>query len=96
MKVSEITFKNVADYLRLNTGEYTESELQTYLSASVAYVKAYTGLDSTELDHHEDITVAVLILCQDLYDNRSMYAAQSNLNQVVEKILNLHKSSAVT
>lgn len=96
MKVSEIKLSNIADYLKLSSGEYADAELQMYLDASVAYVKAYTGLDDAGLELHEDITVAVLILCQDMYDNRSMYAEKSSLNQLVEKILNLHKNSAAT
>ena len=96
MKVSEITLSNIAGYLKLNDGEFTESELQMYLNASMAYVKAYTGLDAAGLDLHEDITVAVLILCQDMYDNRSMYTEKSSLNQVAEKILSMHKNSAAT
>ena len=95
MKVSEITLSNIADYLKLSNGEYTEAELQTYLNASIAYVKAYTGLDAIGLDEHDDITIAVLILCHDMYDNRSMYTDQSNLNQVVNKILSMHSTSSV-
>ena len=95
MIVSEITINDIADYLKLSIGEYTETELQTYLDASIAYVKAYTGLDATGLDEHEDITIAVLILCQDMHDNRSMYAEQSSLNQVVQKILSMHSTSSV-
>jgi hypothetical protein len=95
MKVSELTINEIAGYLKLNNGEYTETELQTYLDASIAYVKAYTGLDSAGLDVHEDITIAVMILCQDMHDNRSMYAEQSSLNQVVQKILSMHSTSSV-
>jgi len=31
-----------------------------------------------------------MILCQDMYDNRSMYVDKNNLNKVVETILGMH------
>lgn len=96
MKVSEITLSDIAGYLRLNSGEYTSTELQTYLDASIAYVKTYTGLTATALDEYEDITIAVMVLCQDMYDNRSMYAGESNLNQVVGKILSMHTTTSAS
>jgi Phage QLRG family, putative DNA packaging. len=96
MTVSEITVNNVANYLKLNAEDYSPTELQIYLDAAIAYVKAYTGLDITGLDEHEDITVAVLVLCCDMHENRSMYAEQNNLNHVVEKILSMHSATPVS
>ncbi len=97
MKVSEITINDVAFFLKLDGCVYSETQLRICLKASVDYVKAYTGLDDAGLDEYEDITIAVLILCSDMYDNRSVYTEQSsNLNQLVEKILDLHRTSSVS
>ncbi|MCX7771766.1 MAG: head-tail connector protein [Clostridia bacterium] len=90
MKVSQVQVSDVANYLKLNDGEYTEVELSAYLSAAKAYIKAYTGLDDTAMDTHEDITIVVYVLCQDMYDNRSMYVEKGNLNKVVETILGMY------
>ena len=97
MKVSEITINDVAFFIKLDGCAYSETQLRICLKASVDYVKAYTGLDDAGLDGHEDITAAVLMLCQNMHDNRSMYTEQSsNLNQLVEKILDLHRTSSVS
>ena len=93
MRVSEITVKNLADYLRLDYSTLSEEEileLATFLQASQVFIEDYTGLTSSQIDSHETFVIAVFVLVQDMYDNRSYYVDKSNLNQVVEHILNMH------
>lgn len=90
MKLSEIKVTDIADYLRLETGEYKTTELQTILDGSKAFIRSYTGLKDEEIDKHEDMVIVVFILCQDMYDNRSLYIDKNNLNKVVETILGMH------
>ena len=93
MKVSGITVKNLADYLRLDYSTLSEEEileLATFLQASQVFIEDYTGLTSSQIDSHETFVIAVFVLVQDMYDNRSYYVDKSNLNQVVEHILNMH------
>lgn len=90
MKVSEITINNVVEYLRLEDGEYTESELDNLLNVARKFIKSYTGLSEDEIDTHEDFYIVVMVLCQDMYDNRSYYVDKNNLNKVVETILGMH------
>ena len=90
-KVSEISITDVADYLRL--GDITEDEkntLGTLLSVSKEFVKKYTGHTDEELDDYPDFVIVVLILCQDMWDNRCLYVDKSSLNKVVETILGMH------
>ena len=91
-KVSEITPEDIADYLRISRSEIDISlanELGTYLKVAKKYIKDETGLD--DLDEHEDFIIAVYVLCQDMYDNRSFYVDKSNTNKVVETILGRHR-----
>lgn len=93
MIVSEITVKNLADYLKLDFESLTEeekAELSTFLNSAKAFILEYTGLNSEEIDGHETFVIAVYVLVQDMYDNRCYYVDKSNLNQVVEHILNMH------
>lgn len=90
-KVSEITAQDVADYLRLP--EVTQSDintLNTLLTVAKVYIGEYTGRTIQELDDYKDIIIVVLILCQDMWDNRTLYVDSSNSNKVVESILGLH------
>lgn len=89
--ISALTITDVADYLRLTeTTTQDESLLTTILSASKDYVLKYTGLNLLEADNYKDLTIAVLVLCQDMFDNRAYYVDSSNVNKVVEAILGLH------
>lgn len=88
-KVSDITAQDVADYIRLP--EVTSDDtnvLNTLINVSTAYIKNYTG--QTDLDKYSDFVIVVLILCQDMWDNRALYVDKTNMNKVVETILDMH------
>ena len=87
-KVSEITTKEIADYIRLD--DYEESEIETYLNVAKNYISGYTGISVDNLDEYADFIIVVYVLCQDMYDNRTMYVESGNLNKVVQTILDMH------
>ena len=90
-KVSDITVESVADYLRLD--EVTESEINTLtalISIATSYIKSYTGLDDAGVDKYPEFVIVVLILCQDMWDNRTMYVDSKDLNNTVQSILAMH------
>jgi hypothetical protein len=91
-KLSELTAADIAEYLRLSevTAEDTNS-LTTYLTIAKSYIVQYTGYTLAELDAFSDVVQVALILCQDMYDNRSLYIEKSNLNYVVESTLDSHR-----
>jgi len=90
-KVSEITYSDVAEYLRLS--EITEDDqntLNNLINVAKTFICQYTGRTVTELDNYPDFVIVVLILCQDMWDNRALYVDTTNLNKVVETILGMH------
>ena len=88
-KVSEITTKDIADFIRLDeVGSAEEIQLQTFLTVAKDYVTNYTAL--ADLDEYADLVIAVYILCQDMYDNRRLYIDKNNPNKVVQTILDMH------
>ena len=97
-KVSEITVKDIANYIRLVEVSNDElKDLETYLNIAKNYISNYTGIpesSTTEgaetLDSYADFIIVVYILCQDMYDNRSMYIDGKNINKVVQTILDMH------
>lgn len=97
MKVSQITNKDIANYLRLaeELTEEEEAELQTYKKASIEFIKSYTGLEENEIDQHEDFAIVVYILCQDMYDNRTLYVDKSNLNKIIDIILGMRSKNLI-
>ena len=93
-KVSDITVTDVTDYLRIPevTAEDT-ALLTTALNVAKEFVKSYTGLDDEGMDAHEDLVIVIYVLCSSMYDNRAYYVDKSNINNVVESILNLHSTN---
>lgn len=90
-KVSEIGYQDVADYIRLIEIDDTDiNTLNNLINISKKFISNYTGLTAEQLDNHQDFVIVVFILCQDMWDNRTLYVDNSNLNKVVETILGMH------
>lgn len=90
-KVSEITIKEIARYIRVDE----DQDLETYLNIAKSYISSYTGIPETSeggesLDDFPDLVIVVYILCQDMYDNRALYVDKSNINRTVQTILDMH------
>lgn len=92
MKISEITNSEITQYLRLDESE-TPSDLEAMRKAAVEYMKSYTGMDEKELDAHEEFYPVFMVLVQDMYDNRSLYVSNANVNKVVDSILGMHRKN---
>jgi hypothetical protein len=89
MKVSDITYTDIANYIRLTEVSQEEQSLLTNLiSIAKAFIKDNTGVE--DLDEFDDFVIVIFILCQDMYDTRSLYVDKSDLNKVVETILGMH------
>lgn len=90
-KVSDITVKCVADYLRLDEVSESENDTLTMLiSIATSFIKSYTGLDDVGVDKYPEFVIVVATLCQDMWDNRTMYVDSKNLNNTVQSILAMH------
>lgn len=90
-KVSDITYQDVADYIRLDELDANDiNTLNTLIGISKTFIKNYTGRSEEELDNFQDFVIVVFILCQDMWDNRTLYVDKTNLNYVIESILGLH------
>lgn len=99
MKVSEITVNDIANYLRLSEiSEEEKKNIELFLNIAINYIENYTGIprkngknvEAENLDKYEDFTIVVYTLCQDMYDNRSMYVEKNYINNTVKTILDMH------
>lgn len=91
IKVSDITAQDVADFIRIGEPDSDDiNTLNTLITVAKVYAAEYTGRTIQELDDYKDFIIVILILCQDMWDNRTLYVDSSNANKVVESILNLH------
>lgn len=90
-KVSDITAESVAEYLRLDeVSEEEKNTLTMLISIATSFIKSYTGIDDAGVDKYPEFVIVVLILCQDMWDNRTMYVDSKDLNNTVQSILAMH------
>lgn len=89
MKFSEITVSEVAEYLREDAAEPL---LPHVLEAARRYVLDYTGLTMAQAEEHEDLSIALLAVCADLYDRRTTIITGTIVseNPVAAQILGAH------
>lgn len=90
-KISEITYQDLAEYLRLVEYEDETNTLNNMLSIAKNFISNYTGRTIEDLDNYNDLVSVIFVLVQDMYDNRSLYVDKSNLNNFVETTLGLHQ-----
>ena len=90
-KVSDITYMDCAEYLRLT--EVSQSDIGTLtelIRIAKGYMTSWTGRTEAELDNYRDFVICLLVLVQDRWDNRVLYVEKANLNHVVSSILDTH------
>ena len=88
-KVSEITYDDLAEYMRLD--EISQDDINTLnnlLNVAKTFIQEYTG--RADLDEFQDFVIVCFVLVQDMWDNRSLYVDKTNLNHVIETILGMH------
>ena len=94
MKVSTITCDDIANYIRLQEVDEADRKLlNALITIAKKFITENTGVKN--LDEYDDFIIVVFILCQDMYDNRTLYVDKNNLNKVVETILGMHSQNNI-
>lgn len=91
-KISDITVEDLQSYIRLvEVDEVEKKFLNTILKVAKDFIKNQTGI--VDIDKYSDLIIVVFVLCQDMYDSRTLYVDKSNLNKVVSSILDEHNNN---
>lgn len=98
MKISEVSIDDLKQYANVYTAD-DDNIFDIILSAATQFISTYTGLPLVDdlangvtdsIDDHEDLTIALMVLCNEMYDNRSMTVDNDKLNFVVKQIMDSH------
>lgn len=89
MKISEVTITDLKEYANVDHG-LDDKLFHAILMATKSYVKNYTGLSVEQLDNKEDLTIALMILANEMYDNRAYTVENDKANKIVNSILDMH------
>ena len=93
-KVSEVTCDELLAFCRIDDPDDDDiAHIKRAMPVVRAFIRSVTGLGDDEIDAHEDITWAYLILVRDNYDNRSLQEnAAMKMNRTVSIILDQYNN----
>ena len=89
MKLSEIDVPFVKEYLRQDSDE-DDKLIAAILEGAKDYIVKYTGQSLEQLEESEDLTIAVLVLVAEFYDNRTINVNDRlnlRVNSMVESLI---------
>ena len=89
MKLSEIDVPFVKEYLRQD-GDEDDKLIGAILEGAKDYIVKYTGQSLEQLEESEDLTIAVLVLVAELYDNRTISVNKRvnlRINSMLESLI---------
>lgn len=89
MKISEVTINDLKEYANVDH-DYDDRIFSNILSSSKAYIKSYTGLNEEQIDSKEELTIALMVLCNEMYENRIYTVENDKVNKIVNSILDMH------
>lgn len=87
MKISQLKDDQIKEFCGIDDDS---NLLDLYKSAAKNFIVGYTGLTDAELDDHEDLTLAYMVLINDMSFNRDYTVSRDTLNPTVETILGLY------
>lgn len=89
MKISEVTIQDLKEYANVEH-ELDDKLFSNILLAGKSYIKSYTGLTSEQMDTKEDLPIALMVLSNEMYDNRTFTVQDDKVNKVIKSILDMH------
>ena len=96
MKISEVTKNQAVKFMRIDDLTQDDSDLlDIIMPAAKSFIIGYTALTAEELDEHEDLTIAYLVLIEDMFDNRALTVNSANLNRTTENILSMYAKNHI-
>ncbi len=82
MKLSEVGVQDLIVYARIDAPEEEIDILNAILSAGRQFILSQTGLSAAEADEKEDLSLAMLMVCTSIYENRSYEAETGKVHTV--------------
>jgi len=89
MKVSEVTYQDLKEFARVYHDD-DDTLFRSILVGCKAFIKGKTGLTIEQMDQYDDIAIAIQILSNELYDNRTYTVENDKVNPFVKSILDMY------
>ena len=92
IKISEVDINIAKNYLRIDDECEDEEIIALSINGAIDYIKNYTNLSIEELDQMSSMTIAMLILVSDFYENRGLQIeSNTKVNRMLGSILSMNR-----
>jgi hypothetical protein len=89
MKLSEVAVSDLKQYANVYH-DLDDSLFAAILAGAKQFIANYTGKELVDLDVHEDLTIALFILSNEMYDNRMVSIENNKVGFVIRQLLDSH------
>lgn len=80
---------SLKNYLRINFTDDDEF-LTNIIPIAKSYILNYTGLTEVEASSIKELEICKLMLCSEMYENRSIVIKDTEINPVFKMLLDIH------
>lgn len=94
-KLSDVDVNAVIEYIRETPGNVDDRTVETYITVAKTYIKSETGLSDDELDSSSELVHVLLLLCQEMHDNRALTIEKGMVNPIVTSMLGHHRRNLI-
>ena len=95
MKISELTSAVIKDYCGISDND-SDDIINMLIPAAKAYIQGYTGLTAEECDEHEELSVACMVLVNEMFSQRDYtISSHRQLSPTVQTILSLYSKNHI-
>ena len=92
MKLSGISREQIKDFCGIS-GDESDEVLDIISAGSRAFICGYTGLSEEEADEREELSMAFLVLVNEMFTNRTLSVDGANINPFARQILDMHRTN---
>lgn len=92
MMISELTITDLKQFANVYH-DLDDSLFTAILAGAKQFIATYTGKSVDDLDQHEDLTIALLILSNEMYDNRMVHIESNKVGFVIKQLLDSHATN---
>lgn len=92
MKISEVTVIDLKGYANVYH-DIDDNLFSAILIGAKQFIVGYTGADIDQLDEFEDLTIALFILSNEMYDNRMVHVESNKIGFVIRQLLDSHSTN---
>ena len=92
MGLSEVSLEQIKDFCGVS-GDDSDALLELISDGARGFILGYTGLDEAAADKLSDLSLAFMVLVNEMFTNRTYTVETDKLNPFVAQVLASHREN---